>query len=67
MSQPTTPAKNQQNSRVTWLIIVVITLFALWLTYSATQAGITVSTNSTLPRIDGTATSMPQSMPGMNH
>jgi hypothetical protein len=68
MSQPTVPAKSQRNSRVTWLIVMVITLLALWFIYSATQASITASTNSTAPRMDGTAaTSMPQSMPGMNH
>jgi hypothetical protein len=47
---------------------VAITLLALWFIYSATQASITTATNSTAPSMDGTATtSMPQSMPGMNH
>lgn len=68
MSQPTAPVKNQRNARVTWLVVLAITLLALWFIYSATQASITASTNSTAPSMDGTAaTSMPQSMPGMNH
>ncbi|MDK3159335.1 hypothetical protein QPK87_22570 [Kamptonema cortianum] len=68
MSQPTVPVKSQRSSRVTWLIVVAITLLALWFIYSATQASITTATNSTAPSMDGTATtSMQQSMPGMNH
>ncbi|MDX2137267.1 MAG: hypothetical protein SF123_04170 [Chloroflexota bacterium] len=68
MSQPTVPAKNQQNPHVTWLIVVVITLLALWFIYSATQASTTNSGASSMPGTSGVvATSMPQSMPGMNH
>lgn len=52
------------NMRLTWLITALITLAILWLIYSATQESI-VSSNA--PLASTMATTMPDSMPGMNH
>lgn len=69
MSQQTpSDIKVKRNQRFTWLFVIIATLLALWIVYSATQATIAASTRSSAPRMDDTAaTDMPQTMPGMNH
>jgi hypothetical protein len=56
----------RRNSRMTWIIVVVLTVLFVWFIYTATQSVVT----SDLPMSNGAnevSTSMPQSMPGMNH
>lgn len=69
MSEPVTQAtKGGRNTRVTWLVAIGLALLFLWLIYSATQTVVGNPSSSSIPGTNGVvATSMPESMPGMNH
>ena len=67
MSQDVEGIRREQSSRVMWFIGLAIALFVLWLIYSATQSSITSSNSMSMPGMESDATTMPQSMPGMNH
>jgi hypothetical protein len=66
MSQPNVQHTKGGSSRLIWLIGLGIALVFLWLIYSATQSS-TTSNSMSMLGMGGTATAMPQSMPGMNH
>lgn len=69
MSEPIAETtKGRRNTQVTWLVAIGLALLFLWLIYSAMQTAAVNPSSSSIPSTNGVvATSMPESMPGMNH
>lgn len=56
----------RRNSRMTWIIVVVLVVLFVWFIYTAAQSVMT-SGPSMSNDPNAMSTAMPQSMPGMNH